>query len=271
MTRYVFEPIFPPPLHSLPKKRFHAIFLKEVFSSITILQSEWFTKHEINVFFFMRRHKNKMRNRSTFKGRLGNAKFDQLAMNSGLLQGKETVLWVAPANWFVWLEADFFRADQFKKLQHSLPRATNGHLTVVYVGGWWVWTLAGCGGEVSSIPSRTHVFFLLMWRFFKVKSSLSWAGSERKVYKVWVLKLGQCEESWFCPVWKIDSQIRLLGEHLNSIWPRGWQEFERTNLQKLKCPKGCSGVAQGVLKLRTDGRIDHKHKVNAKNISKKMA
>ena len=160
------------------------------------------------------------------------------------------------------------------KLQHSLPRATNGHLTVVYVGGWWVWTLAGCGGEVSSIPSRTHVFFLLMWRFFKVKSSLSWAGSERKVYKVWVLKLGQCEEShgrWFCPVWKIDSQIRLLGEHLNSIWPRGWQEFERTNLQKLKCPKGCSGVAQGVLKLRTDGRIDHKHKVNAKNISKKMA
>lgn len=99
------------------------------------------------------------------------------------------------------------------KLQHSLPRATNGHLTVVYVGGWWVWTLAGCGGEVSSIPSRTHVFFLLMWRFFKVKSSLSWAGSERKVYKVWVLKLGQCEEShgrWFCPVWKIDSQIRLL-------------------------------------------------------------
>lgn len=158
------------------------------------------------------------------------------------------------------------------KLQHSLPRATNGHLTVVYVGGWWVWTLAGCGGEVSSIPSRTHVFFLLMWRFFKVKSSLSWAGSERKVYKVWVLKLGQCEEShgrWFCPVWKIDSQIRLLGEHLNSIWPRGWQEFERTNLQKLKCPKGCSGVAQGVLKLRTDGRIDHKHKVNAKNISKK--
>ena len=160
------------------------------------------------------------------------------------------------------------------KLQHSLPRATNGHLTVVYVGGWWVWTLAGCGGEVSSIPSRTHVFFLLMWRFFKVKSSLSWAGSERKVYKVWVLKLGQCEEShgrWFCPVWKIDNQIPLLGEHLNSIWPRGWQEFERTNLQKLKCPKGCSGVAQGVLKLRTDGRIDHKHKVNAKNISKKMA
>lgn len=160
------------------------------------------------------------------------------------------------------------------KLQHSLPRATNGHLTVVYVGGWWVWTLAGCGGEVSSIHSRTHVFFLLMWRFFKVKSSLSWAGSERKVYKVWVLKLGQCEEShgrWFCPVWKIDSQIRLLGEHLNSIWPRGWQEFERTNLQKLKCPKGYSGVAQGVLKLRTDGRIDHKHKVNAKNIFKKMA
>lgn len=107
MTRFVFEPIFSPPpplpLHSLPKKRFHAIFLKEVFSSITILQSEWFTKHEINVFFFMRRHKNKMRNRSTFKGRLGNAKFDQLAMNSGLLQGKETVLWVAPANWFVWL------------------------------------------------------------------------------------------------------------------------------------------------------------------------
>lgn len=159
------------------------------------------------------------------------------------------------------------------KLQHSLPRATNGHLTVVYVGGWWVWTLAGCGGEVSSIPSRTHVFFLLMWRFFKVKSSLSWAGSEGKVYKVWVLKLGQCEEShgrWFCPVWKIDSQIRLLGEHLNSIWPRGWQEFW-TNLRKLKCPKGCSGVAQGVLKLRTNGRIDHKHKVNAKNISKKMA
>ena len=158
------------------------------------------------------------------------------------------------------------------KLQHSLPRATNGHLTVVYVGGWWVWTLAGCGGEVSSIPSRTHVFFLLMWRFFKVKSSLSWAGSERKVYKVWVLKLGQCEEShgrWFCPVWKIDSQIRLLGEHLNSIWPRGWQEFERTNLQKLKCPKGCSGVAQGVLKLRTDGRIDHKHKVNAKKYLQK--
>lgn len=109
------------------------------------------------------------------------------------------------------------------KLQHSLPRATNGHLTVVYVGGWWVWTLAGCGWEVSSIPSRTHVFLLLMWRFFKVKSSLSWAGSERKVYKVWVLKLGQCEEShgrWFCPLRKIDSQIRLLGEHLNSIWPR---------------------------------------------------
>lgn len=147
----------PPPLHSLPKKRFHAIFLKEVFSSITILQSEWFTKHEINVFFFMRRHKNKMRNRSTFKGRLGNAKFDQLAMNSGLLQGKETVLWVAPLTSFAPINS---------KLQHSLPRATNGHLTVVYVGGWWVWTLAGCGGEVSSIPSRTHVFFLLMWRFF---------------------------------------------------------------------------------------------------------
>ena len=121
MTRYVFEPIFPPPLHSLPKKRFHAIFLKEVFSSITILQSEWFTKHEINVFFFMRRHKNKMRNRSTFKGRLGNAKFDQLAMNSGLLQGKETVLWVAPANWFVWLEADFSRADQFETSTFPSP------------------------------------------------------------------------------------------------------------------------------------------------------
>ena len=272
MTRYVFEPIFPP-LHSLPKKRFHAIFLKEVFSSITILQSEWFTKHEINVFFFMRRHKNKMRNRSTFKGRLGNAKFDQLAMNSGLLQGKETVLWVAPANWFVWLEADFSRADQFETStfpspgnQRAFDCRLRRRLVSLNLGRvWW---------EVSSIPSRTHVFFLLMWRFFKVKSSLSWAGSERKVYKVWVLKLGQCEEGhgrWFCPVWKIDSQIRLLGEHLNSIWPRGWQEFERTNLQKLKCPKGCSGVAQGVLKLRTDGHIDHKHKVNAKNISKKMA
>lgn len=65
--------------------------------------------------------------------------------------------------------------------------------------------------------------------------------------------------------------IQQLGTAFECNLGQEGQEFERTNLQKLKCPKGYSGVAQGVLKLRTDGRIDHRHKVNAKNISKKMA
>ena len=92
------------------------------------------------------------------------------------------------------------------KLQHSLPRATNGHLTVVYVGGWWVWTLAGCGGEVSSIPSRTHVFFLLMWRFLGEEFTfLSWLrkkGLQGLGFKAWSVwrKLRSlilpCMENW---------------------------------------------------------------------------
>ena len=50
--------------------------------------------------------------------------------------------------------------------------------------------------EMSSLSGGMQVFYLKIWRCFKVMSSLSPAnGSEEKVYKVQVLKLGQYVES----------------------------------------------------------------------------
>ena len=55
--------------------------------------------------------------------------------------------------------------------------------------------------EMSSLSGGMQVFYLKIWRCFKVMSSLSPAnGSEEKVYKVQVSKLGQYVEShgrWF--------------------------------------------------------------------------
>ena len=43
------------------------------------------------------------------------------------------------------------------------------------------WTLSGWGGELES----EHVFYLLIWKWLKIKSSNSRAnGSEEKIYKV---------------------------------------------------------------------------------------
>ena len=93
-------------------------------------------------------------------------------------------------------------------------------------------------------------------------SSLSPAnGSEEKVYKVQVLKLGQYVEShgrWFNfafykKMWPSNSAFEK--DIWTQFWPRG-PKFEQINLQKFKSPGGCSG--EGMLNLGIDRRINHK-------------
>ena len=127
------------------------------------------------------------------------------------------------------LSADKFEASNF-------PRKHTGIWLSSVSEEWEIWTLPGLGENFNrnchSVKSFSgkHVFYLLIRKSLKEKSSLSRAdGSEEKVYKF---------VSWV--------------EHKNPILAQEGRKFVQTNLQKFKCQGGCPG---GMLKLRIDQHI----------------
>ena len=110
-------------------------------------------------------------------------------------------------------------------IKYSLDWLCNGGLTVV--SGRWclnqlkvftspfqqpmgIWLSSvperwGIWKESSSLSIRIHVFYLLIWRSFKVNSSLSWAiDAEKKVYaKVLVIvwKVAVCDFAFYMKNW----------------------------------------------------------------------
>ena len=138
---------------------------------------------------------------------------------------KKSRTWIA----LIILSADRFEASNF-------PRKHTGIWLSSVSKEWEIWTLPGWGENFNrnchSVKSFSgkHVFYLLIRKSLKEKSSLSRAdGSEEKVYKF---------VSWV--------------EHKNPILAREGRKFVQTNLQKFKCQGGCPG---GMLKLRIDQHI----------------
>ena len=116
------------------------------------------------------------------------------------------------------LSADKFEASNF-------PRKHTGIWLSSVSKEWEIWTLPGWGENFNrnchSVKSFSgkHVFYLLIRKILKEKSSLSRAdGSEEKVYKF---------VSWV--------------EHKNPILAREGRKFVQTNPQKFKCQGGCPG------------------------------
>ena len=111
------------------------------------------------------------------------------------------------------LSADRFEASNF-------PRKHTGIWLSSVSKEWEIWTLPGWGENFNrnchSVKSFSgkHVFYLLIRKSLKEKSSLSRAdGSEEKVYKF---------VSWV--------------EHKNPILAREGRKFVQTNLQKVQMP-----------------------------------
>ena len=103
--------------------------------------------------------------------------------------------------------------------------------------------------EMSSLTGGIQVFYLKISRCFKVMSSLSPAnGSEEKVYKVQVLKLGQYVEShgrWFNfafykKMWPLNSAFE------KDIWTQFWLSriaiLATSNMAKKIWWQSCSGA-----------------------------
>ena len=105
----------------------------------------------------------------------------------------------------------FFKCtDQFE----ASTSPTGNWLSSLPRGGEFEPCMAGVE-SLNRLLSGLHVSYLLVWRCFKVMSTLSWANdSKEKVHKVQVLKLGKLLESpvpWFFLLQKIAHQFQHLG------------------------------------------------------------
>ena len=103
---------------------------------------------------------------------------------------------------------------------------------------------------VQVFPRNTSFIFLNM-EVLQVNSPLSRVnGSEKKVYKVYVLKLDQYMANHVAD--SAFSEKKLGGAFEFNFCPKG-REFEQNNLQKIKCPGDCP-KGRVSLKLRINRR-----------------